>query len=417
MLKVSILTIGDEICIGQIINTNASWLASECVKQGCSVVLHSSVGDEKEIIKNELERLSSLSDFVIVTGGLGPTHDDITKSTLLEYFEDEYIFNQEVADELEKRFKLRRFAFTERNKAQALLPSKCKVLTNAVGTAPGMLFQKEGKYIVSLPGVPREMMYIVTTHVLPLLNELLTVGNHNVFLYKNLMTNGIPESMLADLIGKPEDFLDGGSLAFLPSYKGVRLRIGVSAENKSIAEEKIEKIENIIRSRAGRFIYGVDEDSLTKKTGDLLKLFGKTVSVAESCTGGMLGAELTEISGSSDYFSGGMIVYSNEIKIKQLNIDENIIREHGAVSKETCEAMALNVRKKLKTDFGISITGIAGPTGGTDEKPVGTVWIGISDEDGVDAKMFSFSPDRKINRERAVGTAINLLYKKLTEND
>ncbi len=417
MQKVSILTIGDEICIGQIVNTNAVWIAEECTKLGAEVLTHSSIKDDKKIIISELDRLLGFSDFLILTGGLGPTHDDITKPTLLEYFNDEYIYNEEVAAELERRFKLWNIVLSERNNSQAYLPSKCTPLWNSVGTAPGMLFEKDGKYIVSLPGVPREMIYIMTEHVLPLLKKLISEKIDGIVLYKNILTSGIPESKLADLIGEPSEFLGDNSLAFLPSYKGVRLRIGVSAPNLQIAESKIATIEKHIRSRAEKFIYGTGNDTLTKKVAEILLKSKETVAVAESCTGGMLGSEFTELSGSSEYFMGGVISYSNNAKLEILGIDNRLLIDFGAVSQQTCEAMAMKVQKKFGTDYGISITGIAGPTGGTPEKPVGTVWIGIASADGVESKLFNFGVDRKINRERAVGTAMNMFYKILSERD
>lgn len=413
MYNISILTIGDEICIGQIVNTNASWIASEFTKIGARIVTHSSVGDEKEIIISEMDRLFAFSDLIIMTGGLGPTHDDITKATLLDYFDDELELNLDVADDLERRFKLRRIAFTERNKAQAYLPSKCKMLSNAVGTAPGMLFSKDNKFVVSLPGVPKEMQYLVSTHLIPFVKEKMAIRNEKIVLYKSLLTSGIPESMLADLIGDPMEFLEGGSLAFLPSYKGVRLRIGVTANNYNEAEVKIKTIENVIRSKAERYIFGTDDESITLIVAEFLRKNNLTVAVAESCTGGMLGAEFTDLPGSSAYFLGGVISYSNNIKVNQLNVNAKLINDYGAVSEEVCREMAVNIRAQFGSDFGISITGIAGPDGGTDEKPVGTVWIGISDKYGCETKVFNFSSDRKVNRERSVATALNLLLQNL----
>jgi nicotinamide-nucleotide amidase len=413
MIRISILTIGDEICIGQIVNTNASWIANECTKAGCQVTNHTSIRDVKESIFAQLDKLSPDSNVILITGGLGPTHDDITKPALCEYFNDELVLNNETYQYLEEFFNKRGWVLTERNKAQAMLPSKCKILPNRAGTAPGMQFEKDGKYFISLPGVPQEMKYIMQNSVLPFLQNMVSENKSEVVLYKNLMTAGIPESRLADLIGEPEEFLNGGSLAFLPSYRGVRLRIGVSAENFEAGSQKIDTIERIIGDRAGKFIYGTDDDTLASRIGEMLKIQAKTVSVAESCTGGLLGAAFTDISGSSDYFIGGTIVYSNEAKINVLGVDKKTIDEFGAVSKETALEMSSKVREKFNTDFGISTTGIAGPTGGTEDKPVGTVWIGLASKDKTDAQRFIFGNDRGMNRERAVGAALTMLWERL----
>lgn len=413
MLKVSILTIGDEICIGQIVNTNSSWIAAECTKLGCSVNLHSTIPDKKEIMLTEMDRLLARSDVLIITGGLGPTHDDITKPTLLEYFDDELVLHEPTLGFLKEFFNRRGYKLTERNKQQAWLPSKCKPLHNEAGTAPGMKFEKNGKFIFSLPGVPAEMKYTMSNSVLPFLKKIIEENKPDVVLYKILQTSGIPESILADRIGDPEKFLAGGSLAFLPSYRGVRLRIGVDAENIETAREKVSAIENVIRNKAGDYIYGEDDENLSSALGKELKKRKMTLAVAESCTGGMIGAYLTDVPGSSEYFAGGFIVYSNEAKINRLGVRRKTILEHGAVAEKTALEMAMNVRKKFGTDFGISATGIAGPGGGTDEKPVGTVWIGLSGEGRTIAKKYVFGKQREMNRERSVATAFNMLLKEL----
>lgn len=414
MFNISILTIGDEICIGQITNTNASWLANQCTALGANVVIHSSIGDVKEVIINELNRLLAFSDFVIITGGLGPTHDDLTKPTLCEFFNDKLLLNDESLKNIEDIFIRRGYRLTERNKAQAMLPSKCTPLINKMGTAPGMLFEENGKYVVSLPGVPNEMKFIMQNSVLILIERIIKEKEHSVVLFKSLLTTGIPESMLADLIGKPEEFMEGGTLAFLPSYSGVKLRIGCEGNNFSEAEAKIKKIEELIRSRAGKYIYGEDNESIASQVGKLLVRKNQTLAVAESCTGGLLGGELTEIPGSSAYFVGGMITYSNEAKINELGVNKKTIEDFGAVSKETAEEMAVNVRYKFHSDYGVSITGIAGPDGGTEEKPLGTVCIAVSMNEKVVSHKFVFSVDRTINRQRAVATALAMLLGEIT---
>ncbi len=413
MLDISILTIGDEICIGQIVNTNSSWIASQCTKLGANVKYHSSIHDDKIDMLSEIKRLSSQTDLLIITGGLGPTHDDITKPVLTEYFNDKLEVHQETLKYLQGFFKKKGRELAGMNEGQALVPTKAKPLFNRVGTAPGLLFEENNKYFVALPGVPSEMKAIMTDSVFTLIKDLIKHRNEDVLVFKTLQVAGIVESDLASLIGDPYQFLDGGTLAFLPSYKGIRLRIGVKATSFDIAQDKIKKIEDIIRSKAGEYIYGVGDDSIISKIAEILIANKQTVSVAESCTAGLLGAEFTSISGSSAYFSGGVLAYSNEIKGKILGVNKNTLLNYGAVSEECAKELAMNVRKKFDTEFGISITGIAGPTGGSQDKPVGTVWIGLSDNEETIAKKYVFGNDRVVNRERSVGAALSLLLKKL----
>ncbi len=412
MLTLSILTIGDEICIGQIVNTNAAWIAEQCTRIGCKISIHSTIGDDIHIIINELKRLLSQSDAVVITGGLGPTHDDVTKAALCEYFNDNLVLHQPTADYLNSMYARRGQTVSERNSTQALLPSKATILPNSRGTAPGMWFEENNKVVVSLPGVPREMKGLMEEYALQRLSER-AAETEGVQLFKTLLTTGITEANLADLIGEPTEFLNGGSLAFLPSYQGVRLRIGVSAESKSDAQSEQSRIEQYIRSKAQKFIFGENDQTLASVVAGLLVEKKHTVSVAESCTGGMLGAALTDIVGSSAYFEGGVQVYSYSAKENLLGVRRETLTKYGAVSKETVEEMAVNVRSKFGTSYGISISGIAGPGGGLPEKPVGTVWIGLADEHGVFAQKFVFGNERIINRERSVGCALEMLYRTL----
>jgi nicotinamide-nucleotide amidase len=415
MYNISVLTIGDEICIGQIVNTNSSWLAAKCTELGANIVTLSSVRDVQEQMFNELDRLIPLSDLLIITGGLGPTHDDITKPVLTEYFNDKLILDSEWESHLIRFFQKRGYDLTERNKAQALIPSKSKILFNSVGTAPGLLFEQNGKNIISLPGVPTEMKAIFNDNIRSIIRNDIIERNEEVLVYKNYQVSGIPESKLADLIGNPDEFLNSGSLAFLPSFKGIRLRVGVKSNNFENANNEIKRIGKILFERAGKFIYGTDDDSLSSIIGKYLTQYKATVSVAESCTGGLLGAEFTKISGSSEYFVGGAIVYSNSAKMSILGVDSDTLSNHGAVSEEVVKELARNVRAKFKTNFGISISGIAGPSGGTPEKPVGTIWIAVADENVTTAQKFVFGEDREMNRERAVASALNMLMKRLKD--
>ena len=419
-MTISILTIGDEICIGQIVNTNSAWMAEQCARIGCTVLQHSAVGDDLPMIIAEFERLSTHSDAVLITGGLGPTHDDRTKSAFLTYFEDTLILHEHTLHRLEHFFKQRGRELTQRNRDQALQPSKCEVLDNDTGTAPGMLMvaqKPNGRTVlfVSMPGIPYEMKHLMERHVLPRLKEL--SATDAITLHKTLLTNGIVESTLADYIGHPDIFLAAttaqNTLAFLPSSSGVRLRISVKASTRATAEAELERIETYLRSRVGRYIYGENSDTLSQCVGRKLLEHGRTLAVAESCTAGLLGASLTDMAGSSAYFMGGMQTYSNASKVQLLHVPEALLNEYGAVSAEVAECMAQNVCRILNTSYGISITGIAGPDGGTETKPVGLVFIGIATPEDVFVHRFVFGMDRQINRERAVAMALSLLLKKL----
>jgi nicotinamide-nucleotide amidase len=424
-MNISLLTIGDEICIGQIVNTNAAWMAEACAKEGWRVLNHSVVGDDLPQILAEFERLLTLTDIILITGGLGPTHDDRTKTALLEYLGDTLTLHEPTLEHLKELF--RRFGrdLSERNAAQALLPTTCDVLKNDKGTAAGMWFllderhgevgeRHRGKILVSMPGVPYEMKHLMSDRVIPRLRE--RSEGEEVMLYKTLMTTGIVESSLADLLGDVEAFLEGQELAFLPSPSGVKLRITVTKGSRAQAEEVLQKIEQKIRNRAGRYIYGTDGESYDSIVGRVLREKGLTVAIAESCTGGLLGAALTNMSGSSAYFLGGVQCYSNDAKIEMVGVNPETLRQHGAVSEEVALELASEIRTKLRADIGLSITGISGPSGGTPEKPVGTVWVGLAGKNGpAEAHKYSTGTDRAVNRERAVMAALQLLYKHIAE--
>lgn len=410
-MKLSILTIGDEILIGQVVNTNSAWIANELTKIGVRTIHHSVINDEAEIIKSEMHRLLSISDIVISTGGLGPTKDDITKEAIAEYFGDTLIRSEKVYTKVKSFFEDRGLKMLKRNEDQAMIPSRCKVLNNSVGTAPGMLFDDDGRIYIALPGVPSEMKAIISEEIIPIIKDKVNAENTEAVIYKTLQTAGLPESFLAEKIEDIE-IPEKASLAYLPNYKGVRLRIGAFANNIADAKLEISKIKNQIESRIGSYIFGEDDDKLSAKIGELLKAKRKTISVAESCTGGMLGAEFTSNAGSSDYFVGGTIAYSNQVKINELKVTKDIIDNFGAVSSECAEAMAKGCREKFGTDYAISITGIAGPDGGTEEKPVGLVYVGISDENGTySIKLDIPSKKRDVIRERTIGMALLEIYK------
>jgi len=343
-----------------------------------------------------------ISDIIVITGGLGPTHDDITKDVLCNYFNDKLIENNTWTKKLIDQFNQRGMDLSERNKTQAFIPSRSTLLWNDFGTAPGMLFNENGKLIFSLPGVPQEMVNIMENVGFQKIIDLLNSSNTESIIYKNIQTNNIPESSLADLIDIKEDFLGNSSLAFLPSYRGVKLRIGAYGESKSQAEKELSRIENYLIPRIDNYIISFDERPFAQIISEKLIIKNKTLAIAESCTAGLLSATLTDIPGSSKYFKGSIVAYSNDIKNKLLNINNEQLEKYGAVSKEIAEEMSNNIRKIFNSDYGISITGIAGPSGGTKEKPVGTVWISISSADITFSKLLNFRGSRDMIRERTV---------------
>ena len=418
MLKTGILTIGDEILIGQIENTNARHIAELVTSCGCKVVNMLTVGDTEEAIINALQCMSAKCRLVIITGGLGPTHDDITKRILCEYTHDTIVTNEEWLRHLEEKFKSRGIPMNDLNRTQAEVPGRAKVLFNRLGTAPGMLIDYRGTTMISLPGVPQEMLAIMRDAALEEILNLAKKTGGETILYRNIRTAGIAESVLAEMLQEVNpDFLGRSSLAYLPNFAGVKLRIGAYGESHQDSLSEMERISSKIMPIIEKYVISLDEKPFAETLGVLLKNQKKTLSVAESCTGGMLGAEITSIPGASEYFKGGIISYSNEIKINNLSIPANTIDTFGAVSGETAEAMALSALRKFNSDYALSITGIAGPDGGTIEKPLGTVWFGLADSSGAVSFTVNCGTQRAAVRERAVQTAMVALIKRLRGQD
>ena len=409
MLISKVISIGDEILIGQIINSNAAFISSRLYTIGIPVKRIVSIPDREEELLLELTDSVENFDVTIITGGLGPTHDDITKPVLTKFFEDELITDEEVLEHINDLFKKRNIKMPESNEEQATVPRNSKIIWNDIGTAPGLWFDKDDHIIIALPGVPFEMKAMIDKFVLLMLKEKFTSKINYVLKSRSLLTTGISESGLHELIGDVNGFIGDSKLAFLPSLKGVRLRIDVKANDEDTADKKISEIEEAINKKAGKYIYGTDDDLLEKIVGDLLLKKGITLAVAESCTGGLLSSRITDISGSSQYYAGGVCSYSNDVKTKVLKVNKDTIEKHGAVSEETALEMANGIRNIMKTDIGISITGIAGPSGGTDEKSVGLVWIGYSDKTKTFARKFMFGSIRERNKIRAAQVAFQIL--------
>ncbi|MDD2278856.1 MAG: competence/damage-inducible protein A [Bacteroidales bacterium] len=412
-MNAAILTIGEEILIGQIVDTNSAWMATELNNIGVSVRRIVSISDSLEEIKSTVNELFNEYEIVLVTGGLGPTNDDITKHALCELFNAELIVHKPTLDHVAGIFAQRGLPLTELNAKQAEEPNNCEVLFNPKGTAPAMLFRNGEKILVSMPGVPFEMKAIMELHVIP---EIKSKNSTRVVYHKNIQTFGLPESFLAERISTWEQNLpENTSLAYLPSPNAIRLRLSTTGTNISLIKNnvqlQIEKLKSIIPDN----IFGYDDDTMAIAVARLLIEKSAKVAVAESCTGGTIAQLLTENSGSSKYFLGGVVAYSNSIKVEQLKVSNADIEKYGAVSQQTVEAMAKNVRSIFKSDYAIATSGIAGPTGATQGKPVGTVWIAISTPQATVSEMHTFGGDRYRNILRSSVTALNMLRRILLE--
>lgn len=412
-MKAEIISIGDELLIGQVVNTNASWMAVELNLAGINVVQISSVSDDANHIKNSIREAEARADIVIITGGLGPTKDDITKKVLMEYFNSKTIFHQATYDNIVELFGKRNYPLSEVNRLQAELPDNCTILPNRVGTAAGMWFEKDDKVIVSMPGVPFEMKTLISEQVIPRLK----IKYKTPFIYhKTIMTTGIGESMLAEKIEEWETNLpENIKLAYLPQPGIVRLRLSANGNDEDAIKIEIDRQCELIKQYVPKAIFGFNDIRLEEAVADILKDKNLTVSTAESCTGGYIAHLLTSIAGSSEYFRGSIVSYANDIKIEQLAVDAKDMEKYGAVSQEVVEQMAKGAREKLHTDYAIATSGIAGPDGGTEEKPVGTVWIAIAGKEGVKSKLFQFGEHRGRNIRRSALMAMNMLRLELLE--
>ena len=411
-MKAEIITIGDEILIGQIVDTNSAWMANILFDHGIEVAQITSITDEKNHIVNALEDAQTRADLILITGGLGPTKDDITKATLCAYFDDQLEFRQDVFNQVKSLFDSYGVEMPEVNRHQAEVPSKCITLMNKKGTAPGMWFRHNEKVIVSMPGVPYEMKYLMEHEVLP---RVKTEFDTPELVYKTVLTQGIGESSLMEILGGWENTVldDDLKLAWLPAAGKVRLRVSGKGTSRIAIETKIATYIKQLPTLIPAHYVGYETDALEVEIGNLLKKKEWTVSTAESCTGGNIAHLLTSIAGSSAYFEGSVVSYSNKVKETILGVSWESIKRHGAVSKQVVEEMVSGVRHKLGTDCAIATSGIAGPDGGTDDKPVGTVWIAVATPKGVVSERFQVGTDREKNILRSSQTALHLLQKEL----
>ena len=406
-MEADLITIGDEILIGQIVDTNSAWMAQKLNDEGINVREITSISDQPEHIIATLTESGKKTSIVLVTGGLGPTKDDRTKSALCTFFGTQLIENKDALDNVIQMLMPRGVVINQLNREQALVPATATVLQNKQGTAPGLWFEHDGTIFVFMPGVPFEMKYLMEHEVLPRIQKLF---NTSTIIHRTVLTQGLPESMLAERIAGWEDQLPKSiSLAYLPSPQYIRLRLSARGENKEallqLLEQNIKSLIEIIPDH----IFGYEDDTMAGNLGKILKEKGLTVSVAESCTGGNIAHFFTENPGSSEYFKGGVVAYSNELKVKILGVNPEIITAKGAVSKEVVEAMANSARQLLDTDYAIATSGIAGPDGGTPDKPVGTVWIAVATPDSVISKSYNFGNNRERNIIRSSQTALNML--------
>lgn len=406
-MQAEIITIGDELLIGQVVDTNSAWLGSTLGNDGIKVIQITSVQDNAAQIVQAVNDALSRADIVLMTGGLGPTKDDITKKTLAEMFGMKLVRNEQVYEMVGKQLALRGIAFTELNQGQALVPDGCTVLPNRNGTAPGMWFEQDGKVLISMPGVPFEMKALVKDEILPRLRKHFALDAN---VHRTIITFGLAESILADTIASWEEALPPYlHLAYLPSALCIRLRLSAYEIDRQKAEQEIESQIEKLSKVIPHYIIGSEDDSLESVTGTLLKTRGETLATAESCTGGNIAHRFTAMPGASEYFKGGVVAYSNEVKMALLGVDPESLNRYGAVSQSVAEQMAEGVRRATGATYGISTTGIAGPTGGTPEKPVGTVWMAVATPNGVFSRRMVFGSVRSQNIERASSNCINLL--------
>lgn len=409
-----LLTIGDEILIGQIVDTNASWLGQALTLAGVTVIRRETVGDDTAAIQAVLDRAYRDADLVVVTGGLGPTHDDVTREAVADFFGVDLRHDPEVMEALAARFKARGRRMSPLVQAMAEVPDGFEVLSNSKGTAPGLWGERvengRSQVVVLMPGVPHEMQAITTAHVLPRLRARTNGG----LVHKTLLTVGEGETNLADLMGDLDDlFQDGLALAFLPALGTVRLRLTARGTDRAAAQTVLDRGIARLRRDLGDYLFGEDEDTLEAVLGRMLAKRGLSLSTAESCTGGAVAARITSVPGASRYFHGGVVAYDNAVKQSVLGISADVLAAHGAVSEPVARAMAEGVRARMGTDLGVATTGIAGPTGGTPDKPVGTIWLGYAGPDGSHAVRLQLGTDRTINIGFSTTTALNLVRRQV----
>ena len=403
-MRVCLLTIGDELLSGKTINTNASWISQKLAFEGCSVIRHLTIPDKEEDILDSLSNLIKFStELILCTGGLGPTNDDITRDSIFKFFKSNPVFDEKYWNELVSKFSRLGYSIPKSNKSQAIIPHNGEVFPNPIGSARGILFHLKGITLMALPGVPSEMEAMVEQTVLPWVRK----NNEMKLTSINIRTTGIPESALHEKINFKKIPQNDIKIGYYPSIFGVDLRLSGS----DIA--KLKRAQSTIIDNIKDYIYTIGEDSIENIVVNRMINKNLTISFAESCTGGLLGHRITQVGGSSKVFKGGVVVYSNEAKVDQLKISQKLLDEFGAVSQEVALEMARNVRDVFSSDIGVSVTGIAGPGGGTDDKPVGLVYVGYSDSKALDTYQFNFHSNRHTNKIRTSQSVFNQILKNI----
>ena len=410
-----IITIGDELLIGQVIDTNSSWIAQQLNQVGILVKKRLAVGDNRTDIWEALDSMMNETDLILITGGLGPTADDITKPLLCDYFGGKMVMHQETLEHVEHIFQhILKRPMIERNILQAQVPDVCTVLKNEKGTAPGMLFEKNNTRIIAMPGVPHEMKWIMHNHVLPNIPNWYSTG---FIIHKTLLTAGIGESFLAEKIKDIEESLpEHIKLAYLPNYGMVRLRLSAWGIDKTTLEKDVDNYFNLLKIRTENDLVTDEDETMEQVIGRLLTSRKQTLVTAESCTGGYIAHLLSKHAGSSVFFKGSIVAYANIIKEELLQVPHNTLITVGAVSKETVTQMVKEVRIKMNADYSIAVSGIMGPGGATAEKPVGMVWIAVASKENVEVKEFHFRFDRERNIELTAINALNMLRQMIVDN-
>lgn len=414
-MNVSIINIGDELLIGQVVNTNASTMSQMLTAAGMNVVEVMVISDNAQAIDNSLRRALSLSDAVLITGGLGPTKDDITKHTLAAFFNSELYENEEALDNIRRIFESRGYPLTEVNRQQSWVPQCCTMINNRLGTAPCMWFStSEGKVVVSMPGVPFEMVDLMNTQVVPRLRQHFNCGH---ILNKNILIQGIGESFLSDLIEPWELALPPSiKLAYLPQAGMLKLRLTARGDNQPLLERQVKQAVAQLYPIAGKYMVAEDAETLPEALVQLLAASTVTLSTAESCTGGTIASRITAVPGASAFFKGSVVAYSNEVKEHLLQVSPQTLASDGAVSQATVIQMVEGARQRLASDYAVATTGIAGPSGGTPQKPVGTVWMAVAGPHRTETKLMHYAGQRQQNIDRACNEVFSMLIKMIKED-
>ncbi len=408
-----IITIGDEILYGQITDTNTQWISSELDRMGIRTRRKTTVGDSEDEILAAFDEAGKRADIVFITGGLGPTRDDLTKPCLARFFNTDLYLNEDALQEVTDFFRSKGKELTELNKGQAMMPRGSVKIKNKKGTAPGIWLENESTIYIAMPGVPHEMKHMMKLHILPQIAERF---HRPVIFHKMIKTIGIGESWLSEKIKNWEDALPAHiRLAYLPNFGQVRLRLTASGKDLDLLKADVSRQIDELQLLAGEYIFGYDDDEIQEVVGKLLRKHKLTLSAAESCSGGYFSHMITSVPGSSDYFLGGIVSYANDVKINELGVDQSILAQHGAVSRECIEAMASGVKEKLNTSLGVASSGIAGPGGGTEQKPVGTVWIAVAFDNQVISRKLQLGNDRLLNIRLTAIYMLDLIRKQITK--